>query len=132
MTDDSLPLNEQATANEDYEMISNNIIISDGQTFASINITILHVRLIPILMFLHHSILLSHILIPIFVFIPIPYLHPHLYSYSHFHPQSSSLFLSLSLFLFLSLSHFYSSCSFLSLIFFIFSLSNDSRMIFQN
>ena len=48
MTDDSLPLNEQATATEDYEMISNNI--SDEQTFASINITILHVRLIPILM----------------------------------------------------------------------------------
>ena len=42
MTDDSLPLNEQATATEDYEMISNNIIISDEQTFASINITILH------------------------------------------------------------------------------------------
>ena len=35
MTDDSLPLNEQATATEDYEMISNNIIISDEQTFAS-------------------------------------------------------------------------------------------------
>ena len=111
MTDDSLPLNEQATATEDYEMISNNI--SDEQTFASINITILHVRLIPILMsliqhshshfclYLYPLILIS---IPILIFIPNPhpYSYPYPCSYSYPHLISTSL-----------VHFFLSSCSFL-------------------